>query len=268
MRASGVLQLPLLLWTCYEQELTDRGLLNQAQINRGGAIHGGQDQQSTIDHFCHRYGNSASRVTYFVLDPDNRFTEDQQRLLQSFATGSVAILDLACGAGAASFGLLSTLAEMRTNAALPTLPLNIHISAADISVHALDIYRSLIVRASEQLSAAGIHLTIEMTSWDMSSVEATNELCDRWFNACQVHQANELVVVMANISGDKEVWQSGSRSISHIAERVSNKQSSILWIEPGSDRAKNLLKRAVEVDPIGGTTGAGFLVGSSAVAFS
>ncbi len=132
------LHLPSEFWNLYRQELARRNLLNEAIAgSTDGGIYGGATQAETEKHFTHRFPNSGGRVEVAILDPKKDLANISVELQATFSGGRIKLLDVPCGAGAGTLALLSTLHVLRQNKALPTLPLDVEIIAADISTHAL-----------------------------------------------------------------------------------------------------------------------------------
>jgi len=103
----GTLALPASLWAAYRSEAAERGLLAKAlgPESPAKAFHGGEDAESSDLHFAFRFSGSAARLQYVVLDSESDFPEAAGILRQWCRTGRLALIDVPCGAGAASLAL-------------------------------------------------------------------------------------------------------------------------------------------------------------------
>ncbi|WP_459854705.1 hypothetical protein [Dongia sp. agr-C8] len=246
---SNLLRLPSVLWACYTAELNQHNLLETARTGtQDKALHGGQSQLETHNHFCFRFATGASRSAYFLCGPTADLEESRKKFLTSLASGRVALLDIACGAGGGLIGLLSAIAELRLEGKIPKLPINISIYGADFSPTAISIFESMLARIAPSLTQVGIHVTVSTRQWDMTSAEQTNELCDNWFALSPTTDVDEYIVHIANVSGSKsELINQARDSWAYLALRISNKMSSLFWIEPGTKDSLTVFERFKEV---------------------
>jgi hypothetical protein len=234
-------QFPPALLLAYRDELTKRSLLEYArQGSSEKDIHGGEGVNETETHFAYRFLNSASRPQHLLLG--EQFADIQKLIHSTFMSGHVAILDLACGAGAGTISLLSVLAAMRRANALPSLPLNVDVVGVDFSQAGLDIFDSMTTRLGREFDAAAISVSTTTSHWDARRSELTSAVCDRLLAI----DANEFVVIVNNFSGhgtqiEKELdvaWQ-------HISDRLASspKVTTATWvrIESNINSAKRFL---------------------------
>lgn len=205
---------------------------------------GGLTEDETIKHFAYRFVNSSTRVIHITLDPDKKFANIQIDLFSTFSKGNISILDLACGTGGHILSLLTTLGELRLKKLLPTLPLNIHILAADISPTALQIYQSLLNHLKPYLLNTGINVEYHTYEWDACNPMKTSKLMDYFFSTTRHISVNEYYVMTSAFSGfaGNEVnFSQIERSLQHITERLGTKYSTFLWVEPDTTGAKKFL---------------------------
>ncbi|MFN0017270.1 MAG: hypothetical protein ACKVP0_03360 [Pirellulaceae bacterium] len=230
--SAQALRLAPILADAYREELVARDLLESAIAGSSDPrIHGGPSPEETITHFSFRFPNSASRVVCVCVDPKQCFASLPAQILQSFSSHKIAVLDAPCGAGASLLSLLSVISSAREQKQIPCLPLTVGVVAADISPTALDIYSSLVRRIEPHLSAAGIFVELSTYPWDAARANQTSGLCDAWFS---IHpDANEYFVLIGNLSGvANSLFEALERSFVHITERISNRPSTVLWLEP------------------------------------
>ncbi|WP_263831992.1 class I SAM-dependent methyltransferase [Sulfurospirillum oryzae] len=205
---------------------------------------GGSGATEAIEHFAYRFVNSSTRVIHITLDPDKKFSNIQIDIFSTFSKGNISILDLACGTGGHILSLLTTLVELRLKKLLPTLPLNIHILAADISPKALEIYQSLLHDLEPYLLNAGIRVIYSTYEWDACSSIQTSSLMDTFFEITSTISSNEYYVITSAFSGfagNETNFTRIERSLQHITDRLGTKNSTFLWIEPDGKDAKKFL---------------------------
>jgi hypothetical protein len=226
--------LPDSLASSYRTLLEQRGLYDSAlrgERSGRGPI-GGVTADATYDHFTQRFAVSATRLEYIACDPKETFHTAAHDLHISFGTGSIAVLDVPCGAGASIFGFLCALAELRKYGTLPRLPLNISIVAGDCSTVALELYEDLVELISPELSKQGILITYQTHEWRAEEPITSAVIVDEWFAMSPT--ASEYYVFICNFSGEAKLhFHDFERSFQHIAERLHSKKGTMLWVEPG-----------------------------------
>lgn len=206
---------------------------------------GGLSATEAIEHFAYRFVNSSTRVIHITLDPDKKFSNIQIDIFSTFSKGNISILDLACGTGGHILSLLTTLVELRLKRLLPTLPLNIHILAADISPTALQIYQSLLHDLEPYLLHSGIRVKYHTYEWDACIPIQTSQLMDKLFSTTRDISINEYYVITSAFSGfagSEANFLQIERSLQHITERLGSKDSTFLWIEPNTTKANFFLR--------------------------
>lgn len=240
------LHLPNSIWETYRRVLIKHGRLEECQANAlGRGEIGGEDAESALRHFVYRFPNSASRMCYIVENPkkDCNFISDE--IKDSLFEGTLCILDLVGGTGAAVVSLLCCIDEMRRQRIRPMLPLNISIFAADISSHALSIYEEMLGEITGLLLESGIAISWKTEVWDARDVSATAALCDRYL---QHTKGSELFVIVSTLSGIKNRGLDNvSRSFLHVTERISNHPSTFIWIEPVGKSGLEFISRVANL---------------------
>jgi hypothetical protein len=233
--SEATLHLPDSLGLSYRTLLEQRGLYDSALggDRTGKGPIGGEGTDATYDHFTQRFAVSATRLEYIACDPKETFHTAAHDLHISFGTGSIAVLDVPCGAGASIFGFLCTLAELRNHGTLPRLPLNVSIVAGDCSTAALELYKDLVELIRPELSRQGILITYQTRGWRAEEPTTSADIVDQWFAMSPA--AREYYVFICNFSGEARLhFRDFERSFEHIAERLHSKKSTMLWVEPGS----------------------------------
>ena len=233
------LTIPRSLADAYQSVLSERNLLEAANDNviDDGPV-GGITEADTHKHFAHRFASSAARTQLALLDPDDVLCNVSNQFVRAFAGGHVGLLDLPCGAGAASLDLLATIAALRQSGAIPRQPLYVHLLAADISKPARDIFLQLAERIRADLASQGIILYIKPESWDALDSESTTQVLDswlKWATSCSEH-----FVLLANFSGFLQrdgKFRDAQPQLHEVMRWVAQQNSTLVWIEPQTNTA-------------------------------
>ncbi|AGA28719.1 hypothetical protein Sinac_4537 [Singulisphaera acidiphila DSM 18658] len=229
------------LQAAYEQELTARNLIDLAKSNAKKHVFGGASLEDTNAHFALRFFASVVRVQNVILDTKSAFGKIPSDLLETFSSHKISMLDIPCGTGAGALGVLSVVHELRLAGILPTLPIHVKILAADVSPHAIEIYRDQLEHVRTALKTTAIALELTTREWDAADLLSTHDLCEEWLRT--VDEVNESLVLVTNFSGAgnlmfdkfKESWR-------HISVRTASKNATMLWVEPGDPGGKTFLK--------------------------
>lgn len=243
----NVLYLPASLIEDYKSELTRIGRLNDASSEAPKGDIGGIDERSTHDHFTYKFPASSTRTEYMLLDPLRTFESLSSELLESFTDGRVSLLDIPCGAGAGVLGLLDLLRMLRSVNVLARLPLEVKITAGDVSPYARDLYGRMLTRAAPRLWDQGICVDWQCFEWDATQEPMTAALVDKWF--AQGANNEEWIVLISAFSGDgkrpAELENGIGRSFDHIAARLHDRLGTLVWVEPVSNASEKWFKRIV-----------------------
>ena len=238
---NDVLSLPTCLWQTYRDILQSTGLLDACVEGlEKKAIHGGATAAEAQEHFTYRFPTSAARLCFLTLDPKGSLRNYSNDLKISFATDSLVVVDLAGGTGAAIIGITSTIAKLRELGLLAKLPLTVKVFAADISPDALDVYKQMISAFVPFGEAQGVSVELKTFQWDASNPALTSKL----FDACTAAAAQcELFVIVSNLSGvGKTAIDTFERSFAHVTERISNMDSTFIWVEHPGNSATTFLQ--------------------------
>lgn len=172
-----VLRLPPLLAQSYLACLEAHNLLDCAEGPRPDpAPIGGYSQEQTDLHFAHAFDGSVARVELALIDPAHEVATTSATLIRFLSGGSLCLVDVPCGAGAASLSLICTICELRSAGILPRLPLNIHIIGGEISDPARAYANELLNSLKAAWSAEGVFVTQDLTHWDVLSSVSNGEL--------------------------------------------------------------------------------------------
>lgn len=240
------LSIPNELKESYRSQLEKLDVLQKAIKGEPGkkSIHGGISDEETVEHFVYRFPASSGRIEFAFLSPCEELEEVSNALMSTFSSGDVSVLDIPGGTGAAMCSLLTTLSTLRFRGVIPVLPLTVRIMVGDFSTMALEIYREMIDKLSDQLAKNGISVELESMIWDATRNDHTAKIVDRWFDMSS--SSGEFVVCVSNFTGaliDAKLFDTFSPCLSQILARLDNKKSTFLWIEPESNSTKTLVKK-------------------------
>lgn len=207
---------------------------------------GGATADDTQEHFCARFQVNACRQVALLTDPEDKLPGVPSELREVFSVGQLCVLDIACGAGAATLGLLCTLASMRAAGQVACLPLNVSVRAADISPSALALFRELTEQVLPELRGVGIELALDTVSWDGAVPTSTRDLLDEFWTHTAQRDALVVIAQISGAAGKKEDYEPLRLSFEQIKMRTVEK-GTLLWTEPGkSNSASWLMKKVSE----------------------
>jgi len=244
----GLLCLPSSLCRAYMALLNDKGLLADATCDGDddGPV-GGMTEEETRKHFAQRFAASSARVQLAALDPKADLKSASDLFVKAFSGGTIGLLDIPCGAGAASAALLGCVAELRKARVLPREPLNVFLVAGDISEHARGYARDLLASMRPDLEHEGIWVHDTYVPWDVLDPESTTNVLDRWLE--HAHGCREYFVVMANFSGFLQrggKLRAAQNQLDEVIRWAAQRRSSVAWIEPQTNEASlNFLPRLI-----------------------
>ena len=238
--AANVLRLPKSAVSCYKDELTALGLLDEAEKGTDKkSIHGGCGIAETLEHFKFRFCVSAGRVEFTALAPDTGLATVSDALMSDLTEGHVTLLDIPCGSGSSAISLLATLGTLRATNVLPILPLSVTVVGGDCSEKALETYNSMMNRLRPLVAACGIEISWQGLLWDAARADSTARLIDQWFAVSA--GAAEHIVCIANFSGaltSAGVFEQFSPSLEQILGRLHDKKGALIWVEPTSAKVQ------------------------------
>jgi hypothetical protein len=247
---NNILYVPQQLADLYEEILKLNGVYNEAlkDYHVGKNYFGGLTDKETIEHFQARYLASSTRVQYLVLNPQGEFTNIQIDTLSILSDGQINILNIPCGTGSDILSLLVMLLVLRGSKLIPTTPLNIRITAGDISTKALEIYGQFLDRAKPIVKQQGIEVEWAKFEWDATRDNTTALVMDHLLDLNSTSK-EYLVLICAFSGAGKKLFNEFEFSLRQIESRLDSKRSTTLWIEPkeGKDgflfRAGNLYNK-------------------------
>lgn len=205
-----------------------------AQAGSGEGPTGGMTKKDTDKHFAQRFDGAAARIQLALLDPNGNLGPLPDRLLEAVAGNPLCITDTPCGAGAATLGLLTTLAELRRNQILPRLPLDVHLIGAELSDHARAYAVELLSEVRQDLEEQAIFADAEWLPWNVKDTVSTADLIRRMTLVSTSHP-NQLILV-ANFSGflsspkNRDKAEGPFQELFHHAG--AGRGATVLWIEP------------------------------------
>lgn len=237
----GELSLPEILGDAYRDALNLFGLMETAMIEekRREREIGGISKEASEEHFAVRYSGSCARTQLFYLDPHLTFKTTREDLIRLFSGGEISILDIPSGAGSGSASLISLVAQLRKDKALPILPLKIHVTGGDISDTSIKISRRIFSSLIPQWKQLGIEVYSKFIKWDIMEGESTVELVELW---SKKSGDNQRVLLGNNFSGflatpvkegsSQKMIDEANANLSIIFATAAAKCSQVFWLEP------------------------------------
>jgi len=236
---AGILLIPPSLATAY-RVLVDRWSLRELSESRGpdDPPVGGLSQADTDKHFAQAFDGSAARMELALLDPKRAFTHCSDALAGSLAGGKLCLTDAPCGAGAASFALLATVAELRAQGILPRMPLDVRLIGAELSDPARMYAACMLKELRASLEAQAIFVQEKFVPWDVTDSLSNTSLvqCATIMSA----NASQRLLVVANFNAflvRERKRKAAEPQIEELFRHASGPNSVAVWIEPDMNRA-------------------------------
>lgn len=234
-----ILQLPRVLARAYET-LIDRH--NLCQLGQSRTVEdspvGGLDKRATDKHFAQQFDNSAARAQLAITNATGDVARVSNALIQTLSGNTVCITDAPCGAGAAAFSLLSTLAELRAHDVLPRLPLHVRFIGAEISEFARQYAMEILAELIPFLESQAIYVEAEFRPWDVTDQLSNAGLVESML--LKSEGVTKRLVIVANFSGYLSMSGKQKEAEPQLEElfRFASRRSSVaIWIEPQMNSA-------------------------------
>lgn len=199
---------------------------------------GGLTQAQTDKHFAQAFDGSCARTQLALMDPFNLATKASNNLVRALSGNKVAFVDIPCGAGAAAFSLLTTIAQLRESSVLPREPLDIHLVGGEISAPARIYAEALAKELTPALESQAITLTFEFRAWDVTDELSTADFVRR-MNVGADGRTRRLLVI-ANFNGFlimERKQKAAQPQLKQLLIHSSGDDSYAVWIEPYMKRA-------------------------------
>ncbi len=234
-----ILRLPNALARAYEILIDRHGLreLAQSRTVRDSPV-GGLGKPETDKHFAQQFDNSAARVQLAITNATMDVARVSNALVQALSGNMVCITDAPCGAGAAAFSLLGTIAELRAHDVLPRLPLHIRFIGAEISEFARQYAKEMLAELTPFLESQAIFVQAEMFPWNVMDSLSNTDLIQNMLRAKSSVGKNLLVV--ANFSGfltTSGKQKDAQPQLAELFRHASGDESVAIWIEPQMNSA-------------------------------
>jgi hypothetical protein len=162
----------------------------------------GSDQERTNRHLAQAFDGSVARAQLAIMDPKREVVRASNAFIQSLSGNEVCITDAPCGAGAAAFAFLATIAELRAHDVLPRQPLDIRLIGAEISQPAQAYALEILEEICPFLESQAIFVEAEFIYWDVLDWLANTDLITRMTRASS--PPSKRLVVVANFNGFTE----------------------------------------------------------------
>lgn len=229
-----ILRLPDALARAYETLIDHHSLRELAQSRTvGDSPVGGLDKAATDKHFAQQFDNSAARAQLAVTNSTKEVARISNAILQTLSGNMVCITDAPCGAGAAAFSLLSTIAELRAHDILPRMPLHIHLIGAEISEFARQYAKEMLVELNPFLESQAIFVQAELLPWDVTDNLSNTDLIQNMVR--KKTRVGKNLLVVANFSGfltTSGKQRDAQPQLAELFRHASGEESVAIWIEP------------------------------------
>lgn len=231
---ADALTLPAALRRAYEKVLEDRGLLALAKNRppRTSSTGGRSKEQSEL-HFAHAFDGSVARAQLAVLDPKSQVTRVSNAFLEALSGNSLCLVDVPCGAGAASLAFLACVAELRQSGVIPRMPLDVQLIGGEVSEHARELAAALFTELEPTLKRQAIVVRRTFMHWDV-----LNKLVNTDLIGCVLRNSQEpckRLVVVANFNAFLEKERKRKEALPQLEElfrHSSGRGHVVVWLEP------------------------------------
>lgn len=201
---------------------------------------GGMSKEDTDNHFAWRFTGSCARTMLSFLDPKNDLRQIADAYVRAFAGNKVFLVDLPCGAGAATASILTTLANLREFNIIPRMPINIVIVGGEISEHARNYTQAILKGLQDYLNHQAIWIDYQTIAWDVCDPMSNSSLVKKITLAGQ--DCDTKLLILANFSNFLEKankWAKAAPQFEEIFRHSRDQDSFAVWIEPSSKAVKN-----------------------------
>lgn len=231
---SGALRLPDAFAAAYEK-LIDRNGLRHLATSRTekDSPTGGISKEETDKHFAQQFDNSAARAQLALLNPTGEIGHISDALITALSGNALCITDAPCGAGAATYALLCSIAELRAQSVLPRIRLDVRLIGGEISQYAREYAEEVLCEIRPFLESQAIYVEAEFRDWDVTCDLSTADLNNAVARASAV--ASKRLLVIANFSGFLKLpgkLKDASPQIEELFRYASGKGNVAIWLEP------------------------------------
>jgi SAM-dependent methyltransferase len=222
----------------YKLTLESTGLYQEALTASVHGDIGGETVEETAQHFTRNFSGSCGRVQLALLDPHSHLEEASNLFIRAFSGGKVGLLDIPCGAGAASAAILSAIATLRERDVIPRLPLDVYLVAGDFSPPARATAEQLLESLRPALARQAIFIHVRFVDWNVLDSQSTMALLHTWME--HARDCGEYFVLTANFSGLLKhggKFKSALPQLEQVFGWAGLRKSSIVWLEPRNSGA-------------------------------
>jgi len=239
--AEQSLILPKILSLVYINMLRSKGLYEMAlESNTDEGPVGGLSEEDTKRHFARRFTGSTARTQLAILDPKNELNNASDLFVKTFSGGTVGLLDIPSGAGAATIDLLTTIAVLRQQEILPRQPLYIKLLCGDISESARSYASEMLENIMDFLNRESIYVDEKSVNWDVCDAESTTNILHAWMT--HAPNCQNYFVIMANFSGFLQTngkLKEAKLQLEEIFRWAATRRSIVVWLEPQTNEVIN-----------------------------
>lgn len=218
------------------------GLASEASSAKGEP--GGASKEEADKHFAWRFANSAGRSIYASADPEKKLQPAHGAISESFVDGDVVLVDVPSGSGAGALGILSCIYEYRKAGAMVTLPLNVTVVAGDFSERAGEHLDALFESLHSIFASQAIFVSLKRMHWDAMKIDTSAAFIDVVVK--EASAADRVFLLVSNFSAalkDKDLKERFEHFVTQFGSRMKKFPNSLVWIEPNTSGAKELLPK-------------------------
>jgi hypothetical protein len=208
---------------------------------------GKQSEFGAHEHFAKCFSGSCGRVQLFALDPHHTFKTTRQALATSFSSGTIRLLDIPLGAGAAAIELLCLVCQLRTeeSCVFPRIDLDVEVVGGELNPAAIAISTRLFELLKPWWLENGINASLESIAWDVLDDTSTDEIVDLWRKGIKDKVLPMIVAAnfsgflgAATVPGGNRRWIDEAEScLRRIFASASRLKATAFWIEPAGKQA-------------------------------
>ncbi|MBO9538957.1 hypothetical protein J7643_00010 [bacterium] len=233
----NAIRLPDVLSAAYKSLINQHGLIDLSSRQRGSeAPVGGLSKSETDRHFAQAFDGSAARAQLALLDPKREVTPTSEVFLLSLTGNSLTLTDVPCGAGAAAYALLTTIAQLRKASILPREPLDVKLIGGELSSYARTYASEMLELIRDELLDQAITVQEFFLEWDATDQISTADLIKETTH----HRSDRNLLIVANFNGfliEQRKYKHAKPQLDNLFLFSSGPNSSALWIEPAKNTA-------------------------------
>lgn len=211
----------------------------KSRAANGGPI-GGTSKDETDKHFAQQFDGSCARVQLALIDPNEKMTALSNGIVKTLSGEKLVVLDAPCGAGAAAFGVLGAIVELRAKGVLPREPLDVCLIGRELSDFAREYARELLMELQPKFEEQAVFVDGDFDTWDATCEISTADFVRRINITSTTH--SRILLLVANFSGflkSEHNWKKAKPQLGQLFLHASGENNFAAWIEPNLNKVTN-----------------------------